>query len=122
MHVIEGEAMTWFFNTIHMSEINLTDSNFDSEVLKSDIPVLVDFWGPGCAPCMVQAPIINELAPQLAGKVKIGKLNVADNYQTASRYGIMSIPTLIIYKNGNVVDQMIGLQSKDNLLQKLSKI
>ncbi len=105
-----------------MSEINFTDSNFDSEVLKSTIPVLVDFWGPGCAPCMIQSPIIDELAQELTGKVKIGKLNVADNYQIASRYGVMSIPTLIIYQNGNIVDQMMGLQSKDVLLQKLSKI
>ena len=103
-----------------MSEIILTDQNFEEEVLKSDKPVLVDFWAPWCAPCQMQGPVVEEIAKEFEGKAKVGKLNVDENQAIASRYGIMSIPTLAIFKNGGVVEQMIGLQTKEALSEKLN--
>lgn len=103
-----------------MSEITLTDQNFEEEVLKSDQPVLVDFWAPWCAPCKMQGPIVEELAKEYEGQgLKIGKLNVDENQQTAGKYSIMSIPTLVIFKNGEVAEQMVGLQQKEILKEKL---
>lgn len=104
----------------NMSEITLTDQNFEEEVLKSDQPVLVDFWAPWCGPCQMQGPVVEEIAKEFSGKAKVGKLNVDENQAIASRYGIMSIPTLAIFKNGEVVEQMIGLQSKEVLADKLN--
>lgn len=101
-----------------MAVINFTDQNFSEEVLKSGQPVLVDFWAPWCGPCRVQGPIVVALAKEVAG-VKIGKLNVDENNQTATRYGVMSIPTLIIFKNGQPIEQMVGVQQKDQLKKKL---
>lgn len=103
-------------------EHNFTDQNFDSEVLKSDKPVLVDFWAPWCGPCKVQGPIIDQLASELGDRVKIGKLNVDENSQTASQYGIMSIPTLLIFQHGKVVEQMLGVQEHDALKAKLNAL
>ncbi len=104
-----------------MSENNFTDQNFSEEVLKSSQPVLVDFWAPWCGPCRVQGPIIDEIAKELAG-IKVGKLNVDENNQTATQYGVMSIPTLIVFKNGKVVEQMVGVQPKDQLKKKLEAV
>ena len=104
-----------------MPETNFTDQNFSEEVLKSGQPVLVDFWAPWCGPCRVQGPIIEELAKEVSG-IKVGKLNIDENNQTATQYGVMSIPTLIIFKNGQPVEQMVGVQQKGQLKKKLEAI
>lgn len=96
--------------------IELTDTNFQKEVLESDVPVLVDFWATWCGPCKMIAPIVEELASEFADKgVKIGKMEVDANDQTPPKYQIMSIPTLMVFKNGQPIKQMIGVQSKEDL-------
>jgi thioredoxin 1 len=105
-----------------MSDIVITDSNFEQEVLKSDVPVLVDFWAVWCGPCQVQGPIVEEVATALGSKAKVGKLNVDENPNVAQQFGIMSIPTVMIFKNGTVVKQFIGVQSKETLLSELNKL
>lgn len=102
--------------------MQFTDQNFEGEVLKSDKPVLVDFWAAWCGPCQMMGPIIEELAKELEGKYKIGKLNVDENRETAGKYGIMSIPTLIIFKDGKEAKQLVGLQSKEGLKEELEKL
>ena len=97
----------------------LNDQNFEKEVLKSDKLVLVDFWAPWCGPCRIMGPIIEELAQEIGDKVIVGKLNVDENPITAQKYGIMSIPTLIIFKGGIIVDQIIGVQAKEVIKEKL---
>ena len=102
-------------------ELVINEQNFETEVLKSDVPVLVDFWAPWCGPCKIMGPIIEEVAKELEGKpAKIGKMNVDDNPETPAKYGIMSIPTIIMFKNGEPVDQMVGVQAKEKLLEKLN--
>uniref|UniRef100_UPI0035A23103 thioredoxin n=1 Tax=Desulfocucumis palustris TaxID=1898651 RepID=UPI0035A23103 len=102
--------------------LELNDSNFEAEVLKSDLPVLVDFWAPWCGPCRSMAPIIEELSNEYQGKVKITKLNVDQSQEIARRFGIMSIPTLIIFKNGQNVGQTVGLTPKALLAKKLDAV
>ena len=99
----------------------VTDANFDSEVLKSDTPVLVDFWAPWCGPCRMVAPVVEELADEYAGKVKFVKLNTDDNVRTASQYGIRSIPTLLVFKAGQPVGQIIGFRPKGDLKKRLDE-
>jgi thioredoxin 1 len=99
----------------------VTDASFDSEVLKSDKPVLVDFWAPWCGPCRMVAPLVEELANEYEGKVKFLKLNTDDNVDTASRYGIRSIPTLLMFKAGQPVDQVIGFRPKGELKRVVEK-
>jgi thioredoxin 1 len=96
-----------------------TDHNFEQEVLNSQKPVLVDFWAPWCGPCQMMGPIIEQLAEELEGKVIVGKINVDENPQMAQKYGIMSIPTLLVFKNGQVVEQFLGIQPKEVLMQVL---
>src|SRR3990167_10358656 len=105
-----------------MADVVVTDQNFESEVLKSTIPVLVDFWAVWCGPCQIQGPIVDDVAKTLGDKVVVGKLNVDENPQYAQKYGIMSIPTLMVFKNGTVVKQFIGVQSKEILLGELNKL
>lgn len=105
-----------------MADVTITDQNFDSEVLKSDKPVLVDFWAVWCGPCIVQGPIVEEVAKSIGGKAVVGKLNVDENPQMAQKYGVMSIPTLMVFKSGTVVKQFIGVQSKEVLLGELNKL
>lgn len=104
-----------------MDELKITDDNFEAEVLKSDKPVLVDFWAPWCGPCRVQGPIVKDLTQEIT-TAKIGKLNVDENPKTAEKYGVMSIPTLIIFKRGEVAAQMVGIQTKDTLKQKIASL
>ena len=104
-----------------MADLTLTDQNFKQEVLESKTPVLVDFWAEWCAPCRIVSPIVEELAKEYEGKLKVGKLNVDEN-QTPSQYGIMSIPSLLIFKNGQVVKTMIGAQSKDNFKREIDSV
>jgi thioredoxin 1 len=92
--------------------LEITDSNFEAEVLKSDIPVLVDIWAPWCGPCRIVGPIIEGLANEYAGKMKVGKLNVDDNSETAMKYQIQSIPTILIFKGGKEVQRLIGARPK----------
>lgn len=103
-------------------EINFTDENFEQEVLKSEKPVLVDFWAPWCGPCQVMGPIIEELAKEVEGKMKVGKMNVDENPVTAEKYAIMSIPSLKVFKGGQVVKEFIGLQAKESLKSELENI
>jgi thioredoxin 1 len=98
-----------------------TDQDFEKEVLKSEKPVLVDFWAAWCGPCQMMGPIIDELAEKVKDKYKVGKLNVDENRETASKYGVMSIPTLIIFKDGKNVKQFIGVQNKESLQEELEK-
>ncbi|MFA5871963.1 MAG: thioredoxin [Parcubacteria group bacterium] len=102
--------------------MQITDQNFEVEVMKSDKPVLVDFWAPWCGPCQMMGPIIDELSDEAGEKYKVVKLNVDDNRQTAAQFGIMSIPTLIIFKDGKVAKQLVGLQSKESLNEELNKL
>lgn len=101
--------------------IHVSDADFEQNVIKSDIPVLVDFWAVWCGPCKMIAPVLEELAPTYAGKLTIAKLDVDNNPQTAAKFQIRSIPTLLIFKNGQVVDQVVGYQSKDALKARLDK-
>jgi thioredoxin 1 len=98
-----------------MAEHTFTDANFEAEVLKSDTSTLVDFWAPWCGPCQQMGPVVEELATAFAGKVKIGKLNVDENQETAGKYQVLSIPTFLMFKGGEVVDKLVGGVSKDRL-------
>jgi thioredoxin 1 len=103
-----------------MSNVNeLTDANFASEVLKSALPVLVDFWAPWCGPCRQIAPVIEELSAENAGSIKVGKVNIDDNPQSAQQYGVASIPTLMLFKGGEVVERFVGIQPKARLQKAL---
>ena len=104
-----------------MKPIELTDSNFEKEVLKSSLPVLIDFWAIWCGPCRVVSPIVEELASEYDGKLKVGKVDVDANPQTSMQYGIRSIPTLLLFKNGEVVEQIIGAVPKRAIVDKLSR-
>lgn len=98
------------------------DDNFEAEVIKSDLPVLIDFWAPWCGPCKTIAPIIEELAGEYEGKLKVAKLNVDNNPVTPSRYGVRGIPNLLIIKGGTVKDQLIGAVPKTRLVDAIEKV
>ena len=105
-----------------MSVITVTKDNFDKEVLQSDKPVLLDFWAPWCGPCRMLAPVVEELAKEYEGKVKVCKLNTDDGADTSTKYRITSIPTIIFFKDGEVKGQSVGLQSKAALQEKLNAL
>ncbi|HDS05850.1 MAG TPA: thioredoxin [Deltaproteobacteria bacterium] len=98
-----------------------TDDNFEIEVLKSEKPVLIDFWAPWCGPCKAIGPVIEELAGELKDSVKVMKMNVDDNQKTAVNFGVRSIPTIILFKDGKVVDSIIGLVAKEKILELVKK-
>ena len=104
----------------HVNEF--TDANFEDDVTKSEIPVLVDFWATWCGPCKAIAPLIEEIAEQYDGKVKVGKLDVDQNQNSAMKYGVRSIPTLLIMKNGKVINQIVGSVPKTEITDKLESI
>src|SRR5438876_2883765 len=102
--------------------INLTEANFDQEELKSSTPVLVDFWAEWCGPCKMIAPMLDELASEYDGKVKVGKVNIDEFQSIATKYGIRAIPTLLIFKDGEVAEQVVGMRSKRDLKANLDKV
>ena len=103
-----------------MSDVTITDSNFQKEVLESKTPVIVDFWAPWCGPCRAVSPVIEELAKELQGKVVVGKLNVDENPEVAGQFNVMSIPTVIVFKDGQPLKAIVGAQSKDTYKQAIS--
>ena len=102
-----------------MAVLEVTDKNFEKEVLKSDLPVLVDFWAEWCGPCKVIGPIVSEIAEELSGKLKVAKVNVDDAQDLAGSFNIMSIPTLVLFKGGEAVEQIVGAVPKDQILAKI---
>lgn len=102
-----------------MSTVKITTTNFEQEVLQSQIPVLLDFWADWCGPCRMAAPIIDEIAAETEGKVKVGKVNVDTDIELAQRYRIASIPTFLVFKNGELAEKAVGLQSKEDLMDLL---
>ena len=102
--------------------ITIDEANFDDEVVKSQQPVLVDFWAEWCGPCKMIAPILDEIAKEKAGSVKVGKVNVDDNQSLSARYNVRAIPTLLFFKNGQLRDQVTGMTSKKDLLNRLESL
>lgn len=107
--------------TANFHPVIFTDRNFTAEAENSPLPVLIDFWAPWCGPCRIIAPVIEQLAKDIGGKARVGKLNVDENQMTAARFRVQSIPTLLILKNGKEVDRIVGAQSKDAILSRLNK-
>lgn len=105
-----------------MADLTFSDSNFKEEVLDSQMPVIVDFWAPWCGPCKIVSPTIDELAKEYEGKIKVGKINVDENPQAAGQYGIMSIPSIVFFKQGQPVKTMIGAQAKENYKQEIEQV
>jgi len=102
--------------------VELNEANFDEEVLNADLPVLIDFWAEWCAPCKMVAPAVEEIAEEYNGKIKVGKLNVDVAAQVAARYGIRSIPTLMVFKDGRVADQVVGAVPKGQISSMVDKV
>jgi thioredoxin len=103
------------------SVIHVNEGTFDTEILKSDTPALVDFWAPWCGPCRAIAPVLDEIAEEYKGKVKVAKINVDENRKIAGNHGVMSIPTMILFKNGKALDKIIGLVPKERLKELMDK-
>jgi len=103
-----------------MKPVEITDDNFETEVIKSDKPVLIDFWAVWCGPCKLIAPIVEEIAVEYDGKVKVGKLDVDSNQQTSIKFGVRSIPTLLLFKDGKLKETIIGAVPKKNIVDKLN--
>jgi thioredoxin 1 len=103
-------------------EVTVDDSNFQKEVLESKLPVLVDFWAPWCGPCNMLAPVVAEIAKEYAGKIKVCKVNVDSAVATTNTFGIASIPTLMVFKQGKVVDQIVGAVPKSQIISKVAAV
>ncbi len=101
--------------------VNVSDADFEEEVLKASGPVLVDFWAPWCGPCKMLGPVLEELAEDLAGRVKVAKVNVDENKESAGRFGVMSIPTMILFKGGKDAATLVGFMSKEQLKEKIEE-
>lgn len=102
--------------------IKITDENFETEVMQSALPVLVDFWAEWCGPCHMIAPTVEEIAKEYDGKIKVGKVNVDENMNTAAKFGIRSIPTLLVFKEGKIAGQFIGVQPKNVITSKIASL
>ncbi len=105
-----------------MAMLTLTDANFEEEVLKSDLPVLVDFWASWCGPCMMAAPVLEELSKKYEGNIKFGKVNVDENQKLAEKYGILSIPTVILFREGKEVERKIGFPGEEGYIKLIEEI
>lgn len=105
-----------------MSVIEVDDKNFETEVLKADLPVLVDFWAEWCGPCKMISPIVDEIAEEYSSQLKVAKLNVDNAQDIAAKYNIMSIPTLLVFKEGEIAEQIVGAMGKDQLLDKIKPV
>jgi len=103
-----------------MKPVEITDDNFETEVIKSDKPVLIDFWAVWCGPCKLIAPIVEEIAVEYDGRIKVGKLDVDSNQQTSIKFGVRSIPTLLLFKDGKLKETIIGAVPKKNIIDKLN--
>jgi thioredoxin 1 len=121
IYLMEIKIKGRFYQMSEGAITHISDAEFEQEVIKADVPVLVDFWAPWCGPCNMVAPMLEELAQELNGKVKIAKMNVDENPNTPSVYGIRAIPTLIIFKGGEVAEQITGVVPKDQLKSKLEQ-
>ena len=102
--------------------LEVSDDNFDAEIMKSDLPVMVDFWAEWCGPCKMVGPVVEELANEYTGKIKVAKMDVDKNPQTPAKFGIRNIPTLILFKDGEVAQTIVGAQPKSNIEKELKKI
>lgn len=105
-----------------MTDVVFTDQNFEGEVLQSRIPVVVDFWAAWCAPCRIVSPVVDEIAREFEGKVKVGKLNVDENPKSAGKFGVMSIPTIIIFKGGQAVKTLVGVQGREIYRKEINEL
>ena len=105
-----------------MSVLNITEGNFENEVLKSNVPVIIDFYADWCGPCKMMSPIVDEIAEELKDKIKVGKINTDENINLAEKYGIMSIPTILVIKDGNVIKTFIGVTDKATIINELNII
>ena len=117
------DILIYIYNIVkNLAALEVTDDTFSNEVLNSELPVLVDFWAEWCGPCKMVSPIVEELSNDYNGKVKVTKLDVDSNPQTATNYGIRGIPTLLMFKNGSAVDQIVGAVPKQDIAERLDKI